>query len=817
MDEKPQKNQDQGNTHSVSDKIRLEEIVNHSPAVAFIWRAEKGWPVEFVSDNIRQFGYSPEDFYSGKLNYDSIIHPDDLERVIAEIDRYDQKLDPEYSLEYRIITSDKQIRWLDDRTWVKRDGKGKVILHQGVVIDITERKRIENELIDREARLRLITDNMVDVISQTDANLNTLYTSPSLERVVGVRPEEVIGRPALSWIHPEDLEPALRKAAEARKAGLPSVNLEYRWRNAAGEYRWVETVARLLYDEKGLSSGAILVSRDCHDRKLAEEKVRHHAAHAEALARTATQINRQIDLDTTLTSVCENAAKVFNTQAAVIFLVDPHSNTVNAISGYGLPFDYRTEVPPIPLAVLREGLEFFSDKPFVIQDYKSKVRIPGDDLIKKYNIHTIAISRIKWQAQMIGVLIVLSIGNTRLFDDDELALLQSLADESAQAIMNTRFLSDASRRLERLEALRTIDNAIAASLDLRHTLSVFLDQLRHQLNVDAADILLFNPHSLTYDYAFGIGMRTDVLSNIEVHPDDDPIGMIVLNRHRVQIQDFQKESKSDRIRAFITEGFVGYVGVPLIAKGKVRGVLELFHRTQKKNDEEWIDFLESLAGQAAISIDNAALFDDLQRSNLELSLAYDATIEGWSHALDLRDEGTEGHTQRVTRLTLDLAQEMGINDENLTHIRRGVMLHDIGKMGIPDEILHKPDKLNAEELKKMREHPRYAYEMLSKVRYLKPSLDIPYCHHEKWDGTGYPRGLSGEQIPLAARLFAVVDVWDALISDRPYRSAWSKEKAFKYIKEQSGKYFDPEIVKIFLKTIKPSFLSRKELAKLNKK
>ena len=185
MGEKPQKKQDQGNTHSVSEKIRLEEIVNHSPAVAFVWHVKKGWPVEYVSDNIRQFGYTPEDFYSGKLDYDSIIHPDDLERVIAEIDSYDQELVEEYSLEYRIFTSDQQVRWLDDRTWVKRDGKGKVILHQGVVIDITERKRIENELKNREARLRLITDNMVDVISQTDANLNTLYTSPSLERVGG--------------------------------------------------------------------------------------------------------------------------------------------------------------------------------------------------------------------------------------------------------------------------------------------------------------------------------------------------------------------------------------------------------------------------------------------------------------------------------------------------------------------------------------------------------------------------------------------------------------------------------------------------------
>jgi putative nucleotidyltransferase with HDIG domain len=580
--------------------------------------------------------------------------------------------------------------------------------------------------------------------------------------------------------------------------------LEARLICADGEVRWFVIWFRVEMDKDGRTIKLHGVSQDIHDRKLAEEKVRHHAAHAEALAHTATQINRQGDLDATLTSVCEDTARVFNAEAAVIIQVDPLTQTVNAVSAHGLPFDIKKDIPPIPLAIISKRLALLPDIPIVLQDYKPKIRIPGGDLINKYNVRTIAFTRINWQSQLIGVLIVVSIGHSRYFDDDELSLLRSLADESAQAIMNARYLNDASRRLARLEALRTIDNAIAASLDLRHTLSVFLDQLRHQLNVDAADILLFNPHELTYDYAFGIGMRTDGLSDIEVHADDDPIGMIVLNRHRVQIQDFQKEIKSDRIKVFIAEGFVSYVGVPLIAKGQVRGVLEIFHRTPKKFDEEWIDFLESLAGQAAISIDNASLFDDLQRSNLELSLAYDATIEGWSHALDLRDEGTEGHTQRVTRLTLELANEMGINDETLTHIRRGAMLHDIGKMGIPDEILHKPDKLNDEELAAMRKHPGYAYEMLSKVRYLKPSLDIPYCHHEKWDGTGYPRGLKGEQIPLAARLFAVVDVWDALISDRPYRSAWSKEKAYEYIKEQSGKYFDPDIVKIFLKTVKPA-------------
>jgi putative nucleotidyltransferase with HDIG domain len=191
----------------------------------------------------------------------------------------------------------------------------------------------------------------------------------------------------------------------------------------------------------------------------------------------------------------------------------------------------------------------------------------------------------------------------------------------------------------------------------------------------------------------------------------------------------------------------------------------------------------------------------LQRSNTELTLAYDATIEGWSRALDLRDKETEGHTQRVTKMTLLLAKKMGMSATEKLDLRRGALLHDIGKMGIPDEILHKPGPLSEEEWVIMRQHPLYAYQMLSPIAYLKGALEIPYCHHEKWDGSGYPRGLKGEQIPLAARLFTVVDVWDALTSNRPYRSAWSKKDSIKYIREQTGKHFDPQVVELFLQEI----------------
>jgi HD-GYP domain-containing protein (c-di-GMP phosphodiesterase class II) len=239
--------------------------------------------------------------------------------------------------------------------------------------------------------------------------------------------------------------------------------------------------------------------------------------------------------------------------------------------------------------------------------------------------------------------------------------------------------------------------------------------------------------------------------------------------------------------------------VPLIAKGRVQGVLELFHRSPVERNPEWSELLNTMVGQAAVAIDNANLFTDLQQANIEMVMAYDSTLEGWAKALELRDMETEGHSRRVVDLTLHLAQMFEIGEKQMVHIRRGALLHDIGKMGIPDAILQKPGPLDEAEWQIMRQHPVYAYEWLSPINYLRPALDIPYCHHEHWDGGGYPRGLQGEQIALAARLFAVVDVWDALRSDRPYRQAWPEARVREYLQDQAGMQFDPQVVARFLR------------------
>ncbi|MBA4380103.1 MAG: histidine kinase, partial [Anaerolinea sp.] len=320
--------------------------------------------------------------------------------------------------------------------------------------------------------------------------------------------------------------------------------------------------------------------------------------------------------------------------------------------------------------------------------------------------------------------------------------------------------------------------------------------------VDAADVLLLTPGLQTLEFAAGRGFRTSALRHTRLRLGEGYAGQAALERRIVHIPDLTADADAFSRSPYLPgEGFVTYFAAPLVAKGQIVGVLEIFHRTRLAPGPEWQNFLEALASQTAIAIDNTQLFDSLQRSNTDLMLAYDATIEGWSHVLDLRDRETEGHTRRVAEMTVRLAQSFGMSDAGQVHVRRGALLHDIGKMGVPDAILLKPGPLSDEEWQIMRKHPRLAYDMLSPISYLQQALDIPFNHHEKWDGTGYPRGLKGEQIPLAARIFAVVDVWDALRSDRPYRPAWTKEKALEYIREQSGKHFDPQVVEAFMKLV----------------
>ncbi len=470
----------------------------------------------------------------------------------------------------------------------------------------------------------------------------------------------------------------------------------------------------------------------------------------------------------------------------------------------GRPID-ATELPPIPLSPLGRGPQsetIHTQAPLIVNDMQARMQTASVniDVGSKPEPRSALYAPMMTKGQVTGVLQVQSYLPNHFCPSDA-EMLALVAHAAAITIENAKLFSETARRLERLTALRTIDMAINASMDLRVTLNILLEQIVNQLHADAAAILMYNPDSHSLRYTAHHAFRTGIQTQDTFYLGQGLAGRAALERKTLHIPNLaQVEDERVPAQWLIGESFVACWAAPLVAKGQLKGVLEVFLRSPFEPDLEWIDFLDTLAGQAAIAVDNATMFNDLQRSNMELMLAYDTTLEGWSHALDLRDRDTEGHTQRVTELSMRLAQAMNLGEKELLQMRRGALLHDIGKLGVPDRILHKPGPLSPDEQEIMHCHPVYAYDMLSSIEFLAPAIDIPYCHHEKWDGSGYPRGLKGEQIPLPARIFAIADVWDSIRSDRPYRPAWSVEKSLAHMHEESGKYFDPHIIEIFLKS-----------------
>jgi hypothetical protein len=354
-------------------------------------------------------------------------------------------------------------------------------------------------------------------------------------------------------------------------------------------------------------------------------------------------------------------------------------------------------------------------------------------------------------------------------------------------------------RNRELESLHTIDLAIASSADLNGVLDLILEQAVDRMGVDAADILLLDGAGESLYLGARLGFHTEALLHTRLRQGEGFAGQAMQSEKAVIVSDLDTHAEGfRRSPAFAAEGFFFYAGRRLTVKGKTVGVLELYRKSPFRPYPSWELYFETLAGQAAVALDNSSLLRGLQKANEELQEANEAAIEGWASALELRDRETEGHSRRVTSMTMELARRFGITGEELDRVRHGALLHDIGKMGIPDSILLKPGPLTKEEFEVMKLHPTIARDLLSRLRYLDKSLDIPYYHHEKWDGSGYPCGLAGGSIPLPARLFAVVDVWDALRSDRPYRAGWPEEKVLDHIASLSGSHFDPEATQAFI-------------------
>ncbi len=385
----------------------------------------------------------------------------------------------------------------------------------------------------------------------------------------------------------------------------------------------------------------------------------------------------------------------------------------------------------------------------------------------------------------------------------------------ARLLKSEEQLRESYNRLEKglrqMKILHDIDQAITTHSDYSSMASAILTELVSPGEVDAA--VLFIPNLPGSGRVRGTGplgmLRMAGLAGLPESSVDSTVmnwSMTLANQvyqscKPAYIDNLLDEDHPGAETLQRTAGFNICAALPLIAHHQVKGVLQFFNHKLAANDDEWKTFLQSLALQTAIGMDHVEMLESLKRSNRELALAYDETIKGWAQALELREKEDRGHAERVSELSVRLASAMGMSGEALDNIRRGAFLHDIGKMAVPDSILYKTGPLNNEEWVTMRQHPTVGYRMLSGIEYLKPALDVVYCHHEKWDGNGYPRGLKGEEIPLTARIFAVIDVWDALTNDRPYRLAWPDSEVRAYMREQAGKHFEPNVVETFLRIV----------------
>ncbi|MBI5880466.1 MAG: PAS domain S-box protein [Chloroflexi bacterium] len=723
----------------------------------------------------------------------ALIHPDDRQpmldyfanEVIGRRARFDK--------EYRIIRhNDKAECWVHGLGQLTVDDQGSVVSMSGTIQDITERKRAENALHESEERYHNLFDAApVGIAVHADGKI--VFTNPSGARLLGADSvDRLIGRSVQDIIHPAQLQETLQRMRRmmAGEAGLYPV--EEVFLRLDGTPIDVEVMATPL-SYQGKPAVQVIVS-DISERMRGQEQLRRRLAELEALHTVSAALRSAQTIDEALPILLDETLAALETDAGAISLYQPASDDLHAAIARGW-------FEPLGITALKPG-EGIGGTVFASGQAHRTAEFRSDPLTREATRERVPAGwggvclPIRTGATSVGVLFV-SKPATHPLTPEQVKLLESLAEMAGAALHRMRLHEATMRQLSQLQALHDIDRAISASTDLRITLDVLVEHVTAQLGVDAAAVLLLNPYTHILEYASGRGLRTRQAQTARVRVGEGFAGRAVQERGMVHATDAAAASPHFAL-LWQQEGLAEYYGVPLIAKGQVKGVLEVFHRTPLTADAHWLDLLETLAGQAAIAIDSAQLFEGLQRSNLNLSLAYDATIEGWSRALDLRDKETEGHTQRVTALTLRLARAMGLSDGELVHVRRGALLHDIGKMGVPDSILHKPGPLSASEWELMRKHPVYAYEMLAPIAYLQPALDIPYCHHEKWDGTGYPRGLKGEQIPLTARIFAVVDVWDALNSDRTYRKAWSEAEALVYIRAEAGRHFDPRVVGAFL-------------------
>ncbi len=645
--------------------------------------------------------------------------------------------------------------------------------------ELAERRQAEIALRESEERYRtVVTEAEVVSFMLDKKGVFTLSEGKGLTRL-GLKPGQLVGNSALEMYRGR---PTIINAIQ-RALGGEMVKSED---EISGMI--LDTTYAPYFDENGVVQGVIGAALDITERKKTEQALRRQLKELTLLHAVADMAIRARTIDELVEFVTLEVSRAFYPDLFGFGFLDETGKFLRPhFSCQGLPANI-SRLYPVEGSI--SGSVILSGKLRRIGDVTQE----PDYLQVSPDIRSELCVPIKLGERTIGMINAES-KQPDFFTEEDERLLMTIAGQTANSIDRFHlFEAERKRRIE-AETLREATGALSTSLELNKVLEMILNIIEQVVPFDSASVFLLEDDHLRIVVARGIADPDSVINH--TFPADDTLLSDTLYKGKYLI--LEDAQQDPRFHNWGGTSYVhGWMAVPLIIHGEVIGYITLDSRTRAAYRPEQADLTQAFANQAAIAIQNARLFEKVQNSLRELNEAYETTIEGWSRALDLRDRETEGHTLRVTDLTLKMAEAMGFSEEERVHIRRGALLHDIGKLAVPDRILLKPDKLNDEEWEIMRMHPLYAYQMLSPIEYLRPALDIPFAHHERWNGNGYPRGLKGEEIPLVARIFAVVDVWDALTSDRPYRPAWSQQATLEYLKKNAGIQFDPDIIKIFL-------------------
>jgi len=696
-------------------------IINRSPVVAFLWKKEEGWPVEFVSENVKKlFGYSAQEFLERKISYVEIIYSDDLERVAGEVDRYSKKEDLQTFTHkpYRIITKNGDIKWIDDITYIRRDSRGIITHYEGIVYDINERKQLKESILKSEEKYRLLADNSMDVIWQTNLKLVFTYVSPSVKNIMGYTVDEWVGTRLSKHASRKEFFNMAKKALYSIKNYK---KIKYLTFNAVmlrkdGTEIPVEITGKLLLNKKGLPIGLQGTTHDITERKQAEELIKDSE---------------------------ERLKTLFDYAPDAYYISDLKGNFIDGNKAAERLMGYKKE-ELIGKNFLKLKLLSLADIPKAAKLLAKNLRRlptgPNEFVLNRKDKSKVIVEISTYPVKIKGRALALGIARD--------------ITERKQAEGNLKNIKD------ELEMLLDSVPAIIFYKDTEGKIIRANKALADSLKVPIKDI---------------IGKTTEELFPKEqaenMRKDDKEI--MISGKPKKNI--IQPYTTPDGIRWLTTDK------IPYKDKGgKITGVIGLAKdiTVQRKSEEE------------------------LKQSYQRLKKTMDASIETMSRILEAKDPYTSGHQQRVSQLATVVAKELNLSPDKIEGIKIASLIHDIGKIGLPTEILSKPTKLTDIEFSLIKGHSQIGYDILKSIEFSWPIAQIILQHHEKINGSGYPRGLKGDEILLEAKIICVADVVEAMSSHRPYRPALGIDKALEEISQNKGVLYDPEVVDVCLKLFK---------------